>query len=320
MNRIDCAVITKRGKSSESSKDNTFKEASINNGKVSIFLKYNHISKERPNRQTILFVHGYPDDHRTWSYQLDALCEEYNVAALDLRGAGKSSKPEEQKAYNVRRIFEDLEVVIQFLGNGKPIHLVAHDWGALICWAFVADKRYSRFVKSYTAMGGPHPILAKKSIFRLLFSINPVSIWKALTQARKSWYIIYFQIPFLPELSWKLFPKFLWKTAMNLGGVPKADSLRSKTKEEILASSLWPMNLYRELLRGEKFPVPEYIEPSVQVFIPVNDFAIRPESYKLHKEICSSYREFRFNSNHWVQRILPGLITEKIKEFVWETG
>lgn len=313
-------MISERGKSSESSKDNTFKEASIASGEVSIFLKYNHTSKERPNRQTILFVHGYPDDHRTWSYQLDALCEECNVAALDLRGAGKSSKPEKQKAYNIRRIFEDLEAVIRFLGNGKPIHIVAHDWGALICWAFVADKKYSRFVKSYTAMGGPHPVLAKKSIFRLLFSLNPVSILKALTQARKSWYIIFFQIPFLPELSWKLFPKFLWKMAMNLGGVPKGDSLRSKTKEEILSSALWPMNLYRELLRGERFPVPEYIGPPVQVFIPVNDFAIRPESYKLHKEICASYRELRFNSNHWIQRVLPGLITEKIKEFVWETG
>ncbi|TGK08594.1 alpha/beta fold hydrolase [Leptospira fletcheri] len=320
MNRTGTKPGLKKSSSFLAPESGSFRETRIVNGEVSLFLKYNGTSAERKNRPTVLFVHGYPDDHRTWSYQLDALCKEYNVAALDLRGAGLSSKPKKQKEYNVRRIFEDLKEVILFLGGGKPVHLVAHDWGALICWAFVGSEEYSHLIKSYTAMGGPHPVLAQRGMFRLFFSLNPVSMFKALSQARRSWYVLFFQIPFLPEWCWRFFPKFLWKMAMNLGGVPKEDSLRSKTEEEILSSAVLPINLYREMLRGERFPVPKRIRPPVQVLIPVKDFAIRPECYKTHREVCDSYREFRLDANHWVQRIFPDSVTEKVKEFVWEHG
>ncbi|TGL49332.1 alpha/beta fold hydrolase [Leptospira wolffii] len=300
--------------------DSSFKEAFVRNGDVSLYVKYNHTAKERPNRPTILFVHGYPDDHRTWSYQLEALKDEYNVAALDLRGSGKSDKPREQKAYNVRRIFEDLEAVIRFIGNEKPVHLVAHDWGALITWAFVADEKKSVWAKSYTAMGGPHPVLGQKNVFKMALSLNPVSLFKALSQARRSWYILYFQLPFFPEWIWKTFSGFFWNLAMNLGGVPKGDALRQKTKAEIVNSSVSTINLYRELLRGERYPVPEHIKIPVQVLIPLKDFAIRPELYGLHEKICDSYKEYSYDSNHWIQRVHPEIVNERIREFVWEIG
>lgn len=297
-----------------------FKETYIRNGEVSLFVKYNYTAKERPNRPTVLFVHGYPDDHRTWSYQLEALKEDYNVAALDLRGSGKSDKPKSQKAYNVRRILEDLEVVARFVGNEKPVHFVAHDWGALISWAFVADEKKSAWAKSYTAMGGPHPVLGQRSVFKLALSLNPISLFKALSQARRSWYIFYFQLPFLPEWIWRTFSNFFWKVAMDFGGVPKEDALRKKTKAEIVDSSVFPINLYRELVRGEKYPDPKHIRVPVQVLIPRKDFAIRPELYSLHERICDSYREYSYESNHWIQRSMPEVVNERIREFVWEIG
>ncbi len=313
-------IATKQDLMSSKEKSVGFRETFVSNGDVSLFVKYNYTAKERQSRPTILFIHGYPDDHRTWSYQLESLKDDYNVSALDLRGSGKSSKPKQQEAYNVRRIFEDLEAVIRFMGNDKPIHLVAHDWGALIGWAFVADEKKSNWAKSYTAMGGPHPILGRKNVFKLALSWNPISHFKALSQARRSWYILYFQIPFLPEWIWRTFSNFFWKFAMNVGGVPKGDSLRNKTKSEIIDSTVSTINLYRELLRGEEYPEPKHIKPPVQVLIPLKDFAIRPELYGLHERICDSYKEYSYESNHWIQRTLPEEVNERIREFVWEIG
>ncbi|TGM11872.1 alpha/beta fold hydrolase [Leptospira selangorensis] len=301
-------------------KKEVWTETFVHNGDVSLYVKYNHTAKERPNRPTVLFVHGYPDDHRVWSYQMESLKEDYNVAALDLRGSGKSDKPKKQKAYNVRRIFEDLESVIRFVGNDKPVHLVAHDWGSLISWAFVADEEKSVWAKSYTAMGGPHPVLGRRSAFQMALSGNPLSLYKALSQLKRSWYILYFQIPFVPEWIWKTFSKFFWKYTMNTGGVPKNDTLRNKSKEEIVATTVSNVNLYRELLRGEKYPEPKHIKAPVQVLIPLKDFAIRPELYRLHERICDSYKEYTYDSNHWIQRTMPDMVSEKIREFVWEIG
>ncbi|PJZ68795.1 alpha/beta hydrolase [Leptospira perolatii] len=315
LTNFDLAFSAEKKKGPGFSRDE-FQEAYVPNGELSLYVKYNHTASESPNRPTLLFVHGYPDDHTTWSYQMEALSDKFNVAACDLRGSGKSSKPKEQKAYNVRRMMEDLEKVIQFIGNNKPVHLVAHDWGAVICWAFIADSKYSKWVTSYTAMGCPHPVLATKAMFRLLLSFNPIHWWKAFRQSIRSFYIIVFQIPWLPQWIWSTFSFRVWQLAMTMGGVPKKDPLRLKTREKILSSSISTLNLYKELVRGERFPEIQQIKIPVQVLIPIRDFALSPECYTLHSGICESYTEHKIDCNHWIQRIFPQYVSEKILEHV----
>ncbi|RHX84334.1 alpha/beta fold hydrolase [Leptospira stimsonii] len=294
----------------------SFQTTIVRNGNLNLFLKYNTTGAQRPDRETILFVHGFPDEHSTWNAQLEFLSKEFNVGAFDLRGAGNSSKPEKQKDYNAQVIFQDFEAVIRFMGNGKPVHLVAHDWGALLSWGFVGDLEYSKMIDSYTAMGGPHPILARNLMFRYFFSTNPRKIWIALKQLVKSWYIVFFQIPWLPGFLISTFTMFVWKFLMYEAEIPKGDPMRSFTKEEILKSAIHPINLYRELLQGKKYPTPERIHVPVRLLIPIRDMAISPECYDSHAVICDSLETTRVDSNHWIQKENPDFVSETIRNFV----
>jgi pimeloyl-ACP methyl ester carboxylesterase len=77
---------------------------------LKIYLKYSQPEKEK----LILFLHGYPDTHRTWDVLMEELKANYQVAAIDMRGAGSSSRPESRKSFNIKRIFKDIEVAIEF--------------------------------------------------------------------------------------------------------------------------------------------------------------------------------------------------------------
>ncbi|MBM9578609.1 alpha/beta fold hydrolase [Leptospira sp. 201903070] len=294
----------------------SFQTTFVCNGNLNLFLKYNTTASQRPDRETILFVHGFPDEHSTWDSQLHSLSKEFNVGAFDLRGAGNSSKPEKQKDYNAQVVFQDFEAVIRFMGNGKPVHLVAHDWGAILSWGFVGDLEYSKMILSYTAMGGPHPILARNLMLSYFFSLSPRKIWTSLKQSAKSWYILFFQIPWLPNFLLSKFTMFFWKYLMYAAEIPKKDPMRNFSREEILKSALYPIHLYRELIQGKKFPTPKRISIPVRVFVPLRDMAICPESYDSHANVCDFLESTLVDCNHWIQKEKPDFVSEEIRAFV----
>ncbi|TGK39199.1 alpha/beta fold hydrolase [Leptospira gomenensis] len=296
-------------------KGTVFKTTFVKNGNLSLFLKYNSTASEKPDRETILLIHGYPDEHSTWDLQMELLSREFNVGAFDLRGTGNSDKPIRQKDYNAYRLFEDFEAVIRFLGGSERIHLVAHDWGAILSWGFIGISKYSKLLKSYTAMGGPHPLLSLRSMIGYLFSFRPAKILVAVRQSFLSWYILFFQIPFLPELSIRCFTKPIWKYLMWAAEIPENDPIRFMTREKILSNAIYPVNLYRELLRGN-FPIPKRITVPTRVLVPMRDMAIRPESYDSLSEVCDRVEFFAADSNHWIQKEMPEFVADKIRDFV----
>ncbi|MDV6236660.1 alpha/beta fold hydrolase [Leptospira ellisii] len=310
------ALQPKKPKASDKKKSRTdFRTTFVKNGNLDLFLKYNSTADERPDRETILFVHGYPDEHSTWDRQMDVLSREFNVGAFDLRGAGNSAKPIRQKDYNASKLFEDFAEVIRFLGGGTKVHLVAHDWGAILFWGFLGISEYSKLLKSYTAMGGPHPLISLRSMIRYFFSFRPDKILVSIRQSFQSWYILFFQIPFLPELSIRILTKPIWKYLMWAAEIPKDDPMRFMTREKILENAVYPVNLYRELLRGN-FPIPKRISVPTRVLVPIRDMAIRPECYDSLSEVCDSVGFFTADSNHWIQKEMPEFVTDKIRDFV----
>ena len=93
----------------------------------------------------IVLVHGCPESWYSWRYQIPMLSEKgYTVAAIDVRGYGGSSKPQEIEAYRMRELSKDVIGVIDSLGFESAI-LIGHDWGAPIVWntAALNEKRVS---------------------------------------------------------------------------------------------------------------------------------------------------------------------------------
>ena len=76
----------------------------------------------------IVCVHGFPELWYSWRHQLSYFSARgYQVAALDVRGYGASSKPPEIAAYSLRNLASDVAAVIDQLGGGRAI-LFGHDW------------------------------------------------------------------------------------------------------------------------------------------------------------------------------------------------
>lgn len=132
-----------------------------------------------------LFLHGFPESKHSWRHQLPLLAKlGWRAVAVDQRGYGDSSRPRGVAAYDIEHLMADAGAVFDALGARRRL-LIAHDWGAAIAWGFAIDR--VRDLEGLVIMNVPHP-----AIFREHVRTNPA-------QRRKSWYIAFFQIPWLPE-------------------------------------------------------------------------------------------------------------------------
>ena len=97
-------------------------------------IEYEVTGEGRP----VVLLHGFPDSGRLWRHQVPALAEAgFRVIVPDLRGYGRSDKPREVDAYAMQALVGDVVAVLHDAGAPKA-HVVGHDWGAALAWAFAA--------------------------------------------------------------------------------------------------------------------------------------------------------------------------------------
>ena len=111
--------------------------------------------------EAIVFLHGFPDSHRTWREIAPALAGDYFVICPDQRGFAASDKPEGVEAYRTDRILEDLLALADQLDLDR-FTLVGHDWGGAVAW--LAALRHPDRIKRLVIVNSPHPLLFQKSL------------------------------------------------------------------------------------------------------------------------------------------------------------
>jgi len=111
--------------------------------------------------EPILFLHGFPESHRTWRAVAPVLAADFRVIAPDQRGFAGSDKPEGVDSYRTDRILEDLIALADALGLGR-FTLVGHDWGGAVCW--LAALRHPDRIRRLVIVNAPHPYLFQKSL------------------------------------------------------------------------------------------------------------------------------------------------------------
>ena len=132
-----------------------------------------------------LCLHGFPESKFSWRFQLPLLARlGYLAWAPNLRGYGGSSRPKGVAAYDIDKLVADVEGLIAASGATETL-LIAHDWGAIIAWH--CAMRRIRTLTRLVIMNVPHPSRFAEDIGQ-----NP-------KQRRKSWYVAFFQLPWLPE-------------------------------------------------------------------------------------------------------------------------
>jgi len=164
------------------------------------------------SKPLLLFVHGFPECWSTWQGQLVFFAKlGFPVAAMDMRGFGLSTAPQNVSAYAARNLVDDVLRVIRKLreqrasaigGNGGDVVLIAHDWGGVVGWnvAFEAALAAANH-------GGGAAVEDARSITKLVLCSAPhpahfiyYATLKDRFQLLRSWYMLFFQLPLLPEL------------------------------------------------------------------------------------------------------------------------
>ncbi len=113
-------------------------------------------------KKTIVFLHGWPGDHRLFEYQFHVLPQwGYRCIGVDCRGFGKSDKP--WSGYEYDRLADDVRIVIETL-QLQNVTLVGHSTGGAIAVRYMA--RHNGFgVSKLALLAAAAPSLIQRPYF-----------------------------------------------------------------------------------------------------------------------------------------------------------
>lgn len=104
------------------------------------------------NGPVVVLIHGYAENSDSWAPLAADLMKDHTVVVPDLRGIGKSSKPE--GGYEKKTQAKDIRAVVTALGYDKTF-VVAHDIGNMVAYAYAAI--YPDKVQRLVVMDAPIP-------------------------------------------------------------------------------------------------------------------------------------------------------------------
>jgi pimeloyl-ACP methyl ester carboxylesterase len=278
-----------------------------------------HVVMDGPkDGEPIVFLHGFPDFWYGWHHQIPFFAAKgYRVIVPDQRGYNLSEKPKRVEEYRISVLATDVNALIEALGY-ETVHLVGHDWGGAVAW-WVATM-FPQRLKTLNILNVPYPTIMAKKLRG-----------GSLPQLARSWYMFFFQIPWLPE---------------TLSGIGRfegfADTIRrsanpgSFTDDDLkLYREAWAqpgamtgmINWYRALLSnpGEaqaarprnavkgrfKIPTP------TQILWGEKDLFLEKDLAVASLAVCEDGEVVYFpKSSHWIQHDEPDDVNRYILEFI----
>ncbi len=144
-----------------------------------------HTAGDDASDRLALLLHGFPEHAISWRHQMPMLARlGYRVWAPNQRGYGASAQPERIVDYRIDRLVGDVAALIDASGCSR-VTLFGHDWGGVVAWAAALSE--VRPIERLVVMNLPHPRRFAEAL---------ASSWR---QRLRSWYVLLFQIPRLPE-------------------------------------------------------------------------------------------------------------------------
>ncbi|MEM8725402.1 MAG: alpha/beta hydrolase [Pseudomonadota bacterium] len=111
----------------------------------------------------LIFLHGFPESHRTWRHQIAHFKDRFRCIAPDQRGYRGSSKPQEVEAYTPDKLIGDIFLLADALSIPK-FTIVGHDWGGAIAWGVALGGQHMRVERAIIA-NAPHPSIFQKLLY-----------------------------------------------------------------------------------------------------------------------------------------------------------
>jgi pimeloyl-ACP methyl ester carboxylesterase len=245
--------------------------------------------------EIVVLLHGFPQTSKSWDAVTAGLnAAGYRTLVFDQRGYTPTARPRGRFAYRISALVGDVAALVATVGSS--VHLVGHDWGAIVAWATAAAR--PDLVRTLTAVSVPH----SRAYLRSLLSS---------TQAFKSYYIAVFQIPWLADTVLRRFPKLTDRLLAD-GGMGAA-ALRQVHSDVIESGALTPaINWYRAL----PFSSPRYLQrvtrPTTYVWS-ADDIALGRRCAQLcERYVTGPYRFEVVDGSHWIPEEKPEFVRDLI--------
>ncbi len=256
----------------------------------------------------MLMLHGFPEFWYSWKHQIPEFAQDHKVVAVDLRGYNQSDKPTEPEAYRMRELLQDVRGIVLGLGYERCT-LVGHDWGGAIAWTF-ADS-YPELVERLIVLNFPHPA-------KLLAGL------KTPQQQLRSWYILFFQLPWLPEFvlqvdNYRLIGEIFKGTASNEIAFPPADLEAYKQAAAQPGALTAMLNYYRANIMQPAWDNRAWrvLDMPILMIWGEADQALGKE-LTYGTELYASNLTVRYlpEASHWVQQEQPQRVNHYMREFL----
>ncbi|MBF2001180.1 MAG: alpha/beta hydrolase [Synechococcales cyanobacterium M58_A2018_015] len=261
--------------------------------------------------ELVILLHGFPEFWYSWRHQIPALARHFKVVVPDLRGYNDSDKPE--GGYDLDTLSADIRGLIESLGYRRA-HVVGHDWGGTIAWHLA--HRFPDFLDRLAILNAPHP---------QQFMQEMVSNFD---QLRRSWHLLAFQIPGLPE----------WLIRQNLGSIIKnlfqeqavrKGAFTTKDTEIYRAALEKPgaltaaLNHYRQLLSPQAWlgnwgQSPNSITvPTLVLWGEEDVFFSRNLSQGIERFVKAPFKlKLLRQCGHWIQQEVPQTVNRELIDFL----
>lgn len=236
-----------------------------------------------PEGPTVLLVHGFPDSHVLWDGVVPLLAQRFRILRYDNRGVGLSSVPKPVSAYTMDRFADDFAAVTSELSPGRPVHVLAHDWGSVGVWEYLSRPGASDRVASFTSVSGPSEDQLVDYIFSgLRRPWRPRTFVRAISQALRLTYMVLFSIPMLAPLVLRVALSSAAIRRNMVDNIPDDQIHHSDTLASDAAHSVktYPANYFRSFSRERRNRGIHVTDLPVQLIVNTKDPYVRPYGYE----------------------------------------
>jgi pimeloyl-ACP methyl ester carboxylesterase len=260
----------------------------------------------------VVLLHGFPEFWYSWRHQLPALARAgYRCLAPDLRGYNASDRPPHVRNYRVRTLVEDVADLIRQVAGGSAF-VVGHDWGGVLAWRLAAV--HPELVRKLAILNAPHPMAYRAELKR-----NP-------GQWLRSWYVLFFQLPRLPEAmlragDFALLRRTWRRQPTRPDAFTAADIAAYRQALSVPGGLIGPVNYYRAALRygGELYGPPQVIAAPTLVLWGLRDAYLSSSLTERLGAWVSDLRVERIaEASHWIQHDVPSQVSERLARFFAE--
>jgi pimeloyl-ACP methyl ester carboxylesterase len=261
-----------------------------------------------------LCLHGFPESRRSWRHQLPALADlGWQAVAPDLRGYGESTRPRERNAYRIEHLVADAAGLFDALGARRRL-LIGHDWGGAIAWVFA--MRQARPLDGLVIMNAPHPDVFRRTLRR------------SWAQRARSWYMAFFQLPWLPEAvltanGAKVIERAFTSMAVNKDAFPPEILEHYRRNAAAPGAMTAMLNYYRANVSGLTQPTqtPAPIQTPTLMIWGERDTALGLELTEGYGPYVADLELHRLpNASHWVQQDAPSAVNARLAAWMQQKG